>query len=84
MKPSRVATSNTPRVNSVDRDRTPATPREPASQAGSIVPHSAAQLERSNNYHKNVVDADSRIRAVAKLNPTKISKEIRTFPGLAN
>ena len=84
MKPSRVATVNTPKVNSRDRDRTPATPSEPASQAGSIVPHSAAQQKRSNVYHETVVDADSRIRAVAKLNPTRTSQEIRTFPGLAN
>jgi len=81
MKPSGVATVNLPRGNGAARDRTPS---EPASQAGSIVPHSAAQLERSNRYHKNVVDAASRTRIVDRLNPTKTSRAIRTFPGLAN
>jgi len=33
-----------------------ATPREPASQAGSIVPHSAHAAQRSHSYHKTVVE----------------------------
>lgn len=57
--------------------------KEPASQAGSIVPHSGAQLARSNKYHKQTV-ANPHTRAVDGLNPTSAIPAHRMFPGLAN
>jgi len=57
--------------------------KEPASQTGSIVPHSGAQLARSNKYHKQTV-ANPHTRAVDGLNPTSAIPAHRMFPGLAN
>ena len=39
------------------RPVTAKTPKEPASQAGSIRPHSAHAAKRSQHYHKNTVEA---------------------------
>ena len=64
-----------------------AVPREPASQAGSIVPHSAHAQERSRQYHSQVVPhrAGSPVRRlVDQLNPTDTVPAHRSFPGLAN
>jgi len=63
------------------------TPQEPASQAGSIVPHSAHAHERSRQYHSQVVPhlSDSPgERLVDQLNPTRAVPAHRSFPGLAN
>jgi len=63
------------------------TPQEPASQAGSIRPHSAHAQQRSRHYHTQVVDhlGGSRgARLVDQLNPTDTVPAHRSFPGLAN
>ena len=57
--------------------------KEPASQAGSIVPHSAAQQARSTTYHKTTVDRPH-TRGIDALNPTQVVPAHRSFPGLAN
>lgn len=70
------------------------TPREPASQMGSIVPHSAHAAKRSHDYHKNIRAThtggrQSSARITDQLNPdSSVSLDARTrgrrFPGLAN
>jgi len=72
-------------LNQIAKRPSTATPvtKEPASQAGSIVPHSGAQLARSNKYHKQTV-ANPHTRAVDGLNPTSAIPAHRMFPGLAN
>ena len=70
------------------------TPKEPASQQGSIVPHSAHAARKSHEYHKNTVarhtgGRQSSARITDQLNPdSSVSEDARTrgrrFPGLAN
>lgn len=70
------------------------TPREPASQMGSIVAHSAHAQKRSHEYHKNIRAThtggrQSSARITDQLNPdSSVSEDARTkgrrFPGLAN
>ena len=67
--------------------RTAPVPREPAGQAGSIVPHSAHAQQRSRQYHSQVVDhlgGSQGQRLVDRLNPTQTVPAHRSFPGLAN
>jgi hypothetical protein len=67
--------------------RTAPTPREPASQAGSIRPHSGHALRRSQHYHAKVVPhlgGSKGQRLVDRLNPTTVVPAHRSFPGLAN
>ena len=67
--------------------RTAPGPREPAGQAGTIVPHSAHAQQRSRQYHSQVVPqlGGSRgERLVDRLNPTQTVPAHRSFPGLAN
>jgi hypothetical protein len=72
-------------------------PEAVASQAGSIVPHSAHAEKRSHEYHKNVVNKpkathtggrQSSARITDQLNPDRsvslANKTGRSFPGLAN
>jgi hypothetical protein len=79
------------------KSKTP-TPREPASQMGSIVPHSAQAAVRSRTYHENTVEKPPKPKAtmsngkanprkaVARLNPNasvdRANKTGRSFPGL--
>ena len=70
------------------------TPKEPTSQMGSIVPHSAHAQRRSEHYHKEVVakhtgGRQSSARITDQLNPdSSVSWDARTkgrrYPGLAN
>lgn len=69
------------------------TPREPQSQMGSIVPHSAHAARRSHDYHKNIQarhtgGRESSARITDQLNPDRsvsmANKRGRSFPGLAN
>lgn len=70
------------------------TPKEPTSQMGSIVPHSAHAAKRSHEYHKNIKAThlggrQSSARITDQLNPdASVSEDARTrgrrFPGLAN
>jgi len=70
------------------------TPKEPTSQMGSIVPHSAHAAKRSHEYHKNirathVGGRQSSARITDQLNPdSSVSEDARTkgrrYPGLAN
>ena len=59
-------------------------PKEPASQAGTIVPHSGHAQARSRAYHAQVVSPASQTRAVDQLNPSQTVPAHRSFPGLAN
>ena len=69
-----------------------ATPKEPTSQMGSIVPHSAHAAKRSHDYHKNIRAThtggrQSSARITDQLNPDRsVSLAARTqgrrFPGL--
>jgi len=69
-----------------------ATPKEPTSQMGSIVPHSAHAAKRSHDYHKNIRAThtggrQSSARITDQLNPDRsVSLDARTqgrrFPGL--
>jgi hypothetical protein len=71
-----------------------ATPKEPLSQMGSIVPHSAHAAQRSHEYHKNIRAThtggrQSSARITDQLNPdSSVSEDARTkgrrYPGLAN
>ena len=73
-------------------EQTP-TPRSPASQMGSIVPHSAHAAQRSDQYHKNIQATmglsrpASSTRMTDRLNPNTSIERARTqgrsFPGLA-
>lgn len=73
-------------------EQTP-TPRSPASQMGSIVPHSAHAAQRSHQYHKNIQATmglsrpESSTRMTDRLNPNTSIERARTqgrsFPGLA-
>ena len=70
------------------------TPKEPESQFGSIVPHSAHAAKRSDDYHKNIKAThtggrESSARITDQLNPdSSVSLDARTkgrrYPGLAN
>lgn len=69
------------------------TPKEPASQMGSIVPHSAHSERRSREYHKNIRAThtggrESSARITDQLNPDRsvslANKTGRSYPGLAN
>ena len=69
------------------------TPKEPASQMGSIVPHSAHAAKRSHDYHKNIKAThtggrESSARITDQLNPDRsvslANKTGRSYPGLAN
>ena len=73
--------SKVPRANSLREPRGTRTPKEPASQAGSIVPHSGHQWEISNHYHKHTASPQ---RIVNELNPTTAVPAHRSYPGLAN
>lgn len=76
------------------RIRAAKTAKEPASQMGSIVPHSAHAQKRSHDYHKNIKAThtggrQSSARITDQLNPdSSVSEDARTkgrsFPGLAN
>ena len=61
-----------------------ATPEEPASQMGSIVPHSSHAQRRSEHYHKNIVaehtgGRQSSARITDQLNPDRsVSTNSRT------
>ena len=76
--------SKVPRANSLKEPKGTRTPKEPASQAGSIVPHSGHQWEISNHYHKHTVNTRSPERVVDELNPTSAVPPHRSYPGLAN
>ena len=70
------------------------TPKEPQSQMGTIVPHSAHAAKRSHEYHKNIRAThtggrESSARITDQLNPdSSVSLDARTkgrrYPGLAN
>ena len=69
------------------------TPKEPESQFGSIVPHSAHAAKRSHDYHKNIKAThtggrESSARITDQLNPDRsvslANKIGRSYPGLAN
>mgnify|MGYP003347033627 CR=1 FL=1 len=69
------------------------TPKEPISQLGSIVPHSAHAEKRSREYHKAIKAThtggrESSARITDQLNPDRsvsmANKRGRSFPGLAN
>ena len=77
-------------------DRQPShakTPKIPASQMGSIVPHSAHAARRSHEYHKTIKATmglsrpESSTRMTDRLNPNPSIERARTqgrsFPGLA-
>ena len=54
------------------------TPREPASQAGSIVAHSAANERRSRHYHAKIIGQD--LKKLKRMNPS--ADQTMTRPGL--
>ena len=59
-----------------------ATAKAPKSKLAKEVPHSMFSNTRSEEYHKNVGNVNT--RAVDSLNPTAVVPAHRSYPGLAN